>query len=333
MRSVQMLGHGKVAVKDVPDLRPEPGEVLIEVRASGLCGSELKGLKRDEAQQSNGGHEVAGVVVEANGTKHLKTGDRVGVHAVRGCGQCEWCAAGKYTYCDHKLPGGPGTHAELTTAPEHVCVKLPEDVPFDVGVLLSGDGLGVPYHVNTRLATRGGEVVCVIGLGPIGLGNVLVQAFVGAEVIAVDVNPYRMGLAKNLGAAHGVDASQADPFEAVRDITHGALAHKCVEAVGHPDTLQLALRCVGKRGMVMACGEQGDVAVNVSHDLIRRDIALAGSWFYHFSEFGDMLQLYRRGLRVADLITHRFSLEDAQEAFDMFAAGKTGKAMLEPNAG
>lgn len=330
MRTVRMLGNAKVAVVDVPDLCPEPGEVLVQVKASGLCGSELKGFKGPDGQETNGGHEVAGVVAEANGTKHLKVGDRVGVHAVRGCGQCEWCVQGQYTYCDSKLPMGPGTHAEFITAPEHVCAKLPDDVPFGVGVLLSGDGLGVPYHANTRLETRGGDVVCVIGLGPIGLGNVLVQSFVGAEVIAVDIQPHRIDLAKGLGAAHGVNAGETDPFEAVNELTHGALAHKCIEAVGHVDTLQLALRCVGKRGMVMACGEQGDVPVNVSRDLIRRDIALAGSWFYHFCEFGNMVQWYRRGLRVEDLITHHFGLDDAQEAFDLFAAGKTGKAMLEP---
>ena len=330
MRSVQLLGEGKVAVRDIPDPQPQRGEVLVQVRASGLCGSELKGLKAPGERESNSGHEVAGVVVEANGVRHLKPGDRVGVHAVRGCGQCEWCAAGQYTYCDHKLPAGAGTHAELLTAPEHVCLKLPDDVPFDVGVLLSGDGLGVPYHANTRLETRGGQVVCVIGLGPIGLGNVLVQAFVGAEVIACDVNPHRVGLAKALGAAHGVDAAETDLFERVQDITHGALADSCIEAVGHPDTLMLALRCVGKRGMVMACGEQGEAPLNVSRDLIRRDIALAGSWFYHISEFGAMLRWYRRGLRVADLITHHFELERAQEAFDAFVAGETGKVMLEP---
>ena len=330
MRAVQILGDSKLTVKEYPDPEPQPGEVLIQVKASGLCGSELKWFRKEgHVQDMNGGHEAAGVVVAACGCKHLEEGDPVGIHAVRGCGECEWCVKGMYTYCDAKLPVSGGTHAELFTAPEHVCAKLPDDVPFEVGMLLSGDGLGVPFHVNTRLQTRGGDVVCVVGLGPIGLGNVLVQSFVGAEVIAVDVNPYRVELAKKLGAAHGVDASQADPFEVVQGLTHGRLADVCIEAVGHPDTLKLALRCVGKAGTVMACGEQGDVPVNVSSDLIRRDIALIGSWFYHFSEFGDMLQLCRRGLRAGELITHRFDLDDAQQAFDLFAAGKAGKVVLE----
>ncbi len=331
MRAVQMLGGSKLIVKDYPDPKPQPGEVLVEIKASGLCGSELKRFKKEGlVQDMNGGHESAGVVVEANDCKHIKPGDRVGIHAVRGCGECEWCVKGMYTYCDHKLPVSGGTHAELFTAPEHVCAKLPEDVSFDVGMLLSGDGLGVPFHANKRLQTRGGDTACVVGLGPIGLGNVLVQAFMGAEVIAVDLNPYRIDYAKKLGAAHGVNASEADPFEVVKDLTHGRLADICIEAVGCPDTLKLALRCVGKAGTVMACGEQGDVPVNVSSDLIRRDIALLGSWFYHFCEFGEMLQLYHRGLRVADLISHRYPLARAAEAFDEFAAGRAAKVVLEP---
>ncbi len=331
MRAVQMLGAGKLVVKEYPDPRPGPGEVLIQMKASGLCGSELKWFrKEDHVQEMNGGHEGAGVVVEANECKHLQPGDRVGIHAVRGCGECEWCLKGMYTYCDNKLPVKGGMHAELFTAPEHVCVKLPEDVSFEVGVLLSGDGLGVPYHANSRLRTRGGDVVCVVGLGPIGLGHVLIQSFVGAEVIAIDLNPYRVDYAKKLGAAHGVVSGQQDPYEAVKEITHGRLADVCIEAVGLPETLKLALQCVGKAGSVMVCGEQGDVSVNVSSELIRRDIALIGSWFYHFCEFADMLQLYRRGLRVGDLISHRFPLARAQEAFDEFAAGHTAKVILEP---
>jgi len=326
-----MIGDGKLTIKEYPDPEPQPGEVLVQIKASGVCGSELKWFKKeDNVQDMNGGHESAGVVVAVNGAKTLQVGDRVGVHAVRGCGECEWCQKGMYTYCDHKLPSSGGTHAELFAAPEHVCAKLPDDVSFDVGVLLSGDGLGVPYHANARLRTRGGDVVCVVGLGPIGLGHVLVQSFMGAEVIAIDLNPLRIEYAKKLGAAHGVNGAEVEPFDAVRDITHGRLADICIEAVGHPDTLKLALKCVGKAGTVMACGEQGDVPVIVSQDLIRRDIALIGSWFYHFCEFGDMVQLYRRGLRVADLISHHYSLTDAQEAFDEFAAGRTAKVILEP---
>jgi threonine dehydrogenase-like Zn-dependent dehydrogenase len=207
---------------------------------------------------------------------------------------------------------------------------LPDDVPFDVGVLLTGDGMGVPYHVSKRLNTKGGDFVCVVGVGPIGLGNAMMQSFLGAEVIAIDINDYRLSLAQQFGAAHAVNSKQTDPIEAVKEITHGMLADKCIEAVGRPETVKLALKLVGKAGAVVTLGEQGDVPVNISGDLIRRDIALMGSWFYHYSEYPAIVDLYRRGLPVAKLITDHFPLTEAQAAFTKFSKGQAGKVMLEP---
>jgi len=224
-----------------------------------------------------------------------------------------------------------GTHAELIAAPDHVCLKLPDDVPFDVGVLLAGDGIGVPYHVSRRLSTKGGDVVCVIGVGPIGLGNTMMQAFLGGEVIAIDINDYRLSLAKELGATHTINPQNFDPVEVVGDITNGMFADKCIEAVGRPETVKLALKLVGKAGIVMAVGEQGDVPVNIGGDLIRRDITLMGSWFYHYAEYPEMVDLYHRGLPVAKMITDHFPLTEAQAAFTKFANGQAGKVMLEPS--
>lgn len=329
MKAVQYLGNSKVMVKDYPDPKADGNKVLIQVKASGVCGSELHAYRGPKEHASNGGHEVAGVVVDAGTSKKLKAGDRVGVHSVWGCGNCRWCAMGQYTYCDTRSGLG-GAHAELITAPDHCCLKLPDDVPDDVGVLLSGDGLGVPYHVSRRLGTRPRDFVLVIGAGPIGLGNILVQSYLGAEVIACDITAQRLQLAKDLGAAHAIDASKADPLKAVKDLTHGMLCERVIEAVGRPETFALAMKAVGKAGTVMLVGEQGQVPLSPSEHLIRRDITLMGSWFYHFCEFWPMLDLYRRGLRVAALITDRFPLAQANEAYAKFASGLTGKVMLVP---
>jgi threonine dehydrogenase-like Zn-dependent dehydrogenase len=324
-----MLGSSQVTVKEFPDPVPAEGQVLVRITASGLCGSELKGYRAEGEREFNGGHEAAGEVVEANGCRLFQPGDRVGLHAVHGCGKCRWCAQGKYTFCPDKVGIG-GTHAELVAVPEHTCLALPEGVPDDVGVLLSGDGLGVPYHVGKYLQTRGGEVVAVIGCGPIGLGNILVQNFYGAEVIALDVLESRLALATELGADHVINPEQTDPVEAVRNLTNGMLADKCIEAVGKPETVKLALRLVANAGTVMACGEQGDVPINIGADLIRRDLTLRGSWFFHFYEFHEMVDLHSRGLWAEKLITDHFPLSEAGEAFAKFAAGETGKVILQP---
>ncbi len=329
MLGVQMLGSSQVTVKEFPDPVPAEGQVLVRITASGLCGSELKGYRAEVGQEFNGGHEAAGEVVEANNCRLLQPGDRVGLHAVHGCGKCRWCAQGKYTFCPDKM-GIRGTHAELVAVPEHTCLRLPDMVTDEVGVLLSGDGLGVPYHVGKYLQTGGGEVVAVIGCGPIGLGNILVQNFYGAEVIALDVLGARLELARELGANHVLNSAEVDPVEAVRDLTNGMGPAKVIEAVGKPETVKLALRLVANAGTVMVCGEQGDVPINIGADLIRRDITLRGAWFFHFYEFHEMVDLHSRGLWAEKLITDHFPLSEAGEAFAKFAAGETGKVILQP---
>ncbi|MCC7495788.1 MAG: zinc-binding dehydrogenase [Fimbriimonadaceae bacterium] len=327
MLAAQVLGGERVQVIEVPDPVPAAGQVLVRLEVSLLCGSEMHGYRGDKAQATNGGHEPAGVVVDASGSRRWRMGDRVGIHAVWGCGQCEWCARGIYTFCS-SFRGCPGAHAGLMACPDHVLLPLPDDVDFEVGALLAGDGLGVPYHTSQRLRCRGGDTVVVVGCGPIGLGNILVQSFRGARVIAIDRVADRLAMAREVGAAETVDASAVDPLEAIQELTAGRLAEGVVEATGVPAGFALALKLVGKAGTVACCGENRDVTLNVGNDLIRRDITVFGSWFFHFREFPEMLDLYRRGLAVGKLVTHRYPLARIGEAYADFAAGRVGKPAI-----
>ncbi|MCC6442719.1 MAG: zinc-binding dehydrogenase [Armatimonadetes bacterium] len=329
MKAVRLLGRRQVALQDYPDPRPQDGQALVRIRASALCGSEMHAYRGDHALDGNPGHEPSGVVVDASRSRRWRDGDRVGIHAVWGCGACPWCTRGIYTFCD-RLSGCPGAHAELMAAPDHVCVPLPDDIPFDVGALLAGDGLGVPYHTSRRLATRGGDTVAVVGCGPIGLGSVLLQSFFGVRVIALDRSRDRLEMARRLGAAEALDVSADDPVRAVQHMTQGRLAEAVVEATGRPEGFALALRLVGKAGAVACNGENAEVTLHVGSDLIRRDITVFGSWFYHYREYPEMLELVRRGLAVQDLITARYPLAEAQQAYEDFAALRTAKAILEP---
>lgn len=327
MRAARVLGQSRVEVVDVPDPVPGDGEVLVKLQRSLLCGSEMHGYRGDHAMPTNGGHEPAGIIVDASRSRRWKDGDRVGIHAVWGCGHCEWCARGIYTFCDGKR-GCPGAHAELMAVPDHVMAPLPDDVDYEVGALLAGDGLGVPYHTSRRLPTHGGDTVAVVGCGPIGLGNILLHSFFGARVIAIDLSADRLAMARDCGAAELVQAGEAEPFAAVKELTNGRLAEAVIEATGRPEGLELALKMVGKAGTVACCGENRDVTINVGRDLIRRDITMFGSWFFHFREFPEMLDLYRRGLAVDKLVTHRYPLAQVAEAYADFAAGKVGKPAI-----
>ena len=328
MRSLQLQGNGAVAVVEIADPVAGSGEVVIETAVSALCGSELGGYRGAGSETGNSGHEGVGVVAELGaGVEGLRVGQRVGVSAVAGCGACGYCDRGQSTWCQGRRVYS-SMHAERFVAAANACHPLPDDVDWGVGVLISGDGLGVPYHTSTRLRDASIETVAVFGTGPVGLGNVLLQSFLGRRVIAVDVVPGRLELARKMGAEQGVDAGDGDPVARIRELTGGAGADVCIEAAGRPETARQCFAAARPGGTVVFNGEQSGLELSPSEDFIRRDIGAFGSWFYHFGEFGEMLALYRGGLPVADLITHRFVFGEAATAFGRFAAAETGKVLL-----
>ena len=329
MRMVKTDGNGVIRLIEAADPVPGPGEVVVRTAVSAICGSELGAYRGAGVAAGNGGHEGAGTVIAVGpGVEHPRLGDRVGVSSVAGCGHCGYCARGQYTYCHNRRFYG-NMHAERFLAAANACHVLPDDVPWQVGVLITGDGLGVAYHAATRIG-RPVNTVAVFGLGPTGLGHTLLQSYLGRTVIGVEPTPYRRDLAGKLGAVTALDPHEpgSDVVERVRALTGGEGPDLCIEAAGKPETLHQCFAAVRTGGMILITGEQSRVDLSPSEDFIRRDITVSGSWFYHFGEFLQMLDLYRRGLRVADLVTHVFPAPDAGTAFREFAAGRTGKALL-----
>jgi L-iditol 2-dehydrogenase len=328
MQRARYAGGSKIQLVQAPDPVPGPGEVVIATAVSAICGSELHAY-RGTAQGSNGGHEAVGTVASiGEGVERIKKGQRVGVSCIAGCGKCAFCARGQYTYCpDRRFYGD--MHAERFLASAIACHPLPDDVSWDAAVLLSGDGLGVPYHTYVKTASPEIKTVAVLGVGPIGLGNVLMQAHLGRRVIAVDLSPYRLELAKRLGASEVVDANDEDTVSKLRLLTDGVGPDLCIEAAGQPETAMACFSAVRTAGMVVFNGEQGPLPLSPSDQFIRRDITAVGSWFYHFSEFPQMLNLYRDGLRLLDLVSHRFPFMDADQAYKQFSSRQSGKVLLQ----
>ena len=328
MRSLLLKGNSMVEIVKAPDPIPVPGEVVVAVEVSAICGSEMHRYRGEGQARGNTGHEAAGTVIEVGpDVASLQIGQRVGLSGVVGCGRCDYCARGQQTWCEN-WRGYGSMHAERVLIAARGCHLLPDDVPWDVGVLISGDGMGVPYHTSTKIAGSSVATVAIFGVGPIGLGNVMMQVFRGRTVIAVDIKEERLELARALGAAHVVNARCQEPVAAIRSLTGGRGPDVCLEAAGQPGTLRQCFDAVRTGGTVVMNGEQGAVELSPSADFIRRDITAVGSWFYHFSEVPEMLALYREGLPVASLITHRYPLSQAQTAYSEFAAGRTGKVLL-----
>ncbi|MCS7252798.1 MAG: zinc-binding dehydrogenase [Armatimonadota bacterium] len=327
MFGVRYLGGGKVAVSEYPDPTPKDGEVLIRIEVAAICGSDLHALLSDNPLESNTGHEAVGIIVDASKSRLWKGGERVGIYAVWGCGKCSWCQRGIYTFCDRRKSCG-GLQAQYACVPEHIPLPLPEDVDFVAGVLLSGDGFGTPYHACKRMKVNPKDFVSVVGCGPVGLGCVLYLSHIGARVIALDVRHERLDYARELGAEFVVNPMSVDAVSTVRDVTNGAMSNGVIEASGRPEGFALAMQLVGKGGTVVCVGENRDVTVNIGQ-LIRGDIAIFGSWYYHRGEYWEMVELYRRGLDVRKLISHEFALSEAQRAFDEFVSGTTAKVILK----
>jgi threonine dehydrogenase-like Zn-dependent dehydrogenase len=329
MRILKLEGNKKVTIEDVARPIAGQGEVIIKTAISALCGSELHTFREAGIPTGNNGHEAVGTIVElGEGVKNLKAGDRVGVSAIAGCGECAFCARGQYTWCNSFSFYG-GMHAEMFKAKANACFTLPDDIGWDEAVLITGDGMGVPYHTYAKIPEDKHRTVAVFGVGPIGLGNVLVESFFGRQVIAVDISPFRLELAQKLGAGETINASTTDVVKKIKEMTSNSGADVCIEAAGRPETALQCFAAVKTAGTVVFNGEQGPINLSPSEHFIRRDISAVGAWYYHFNEIAEILALYRDGLKIKDMITHRFAFMNAQAAYDTLHSGESRKVLLQ----
>jgi 2-desacetyl-2-hydroxyethyl bacteriochlorophyllide A dehydrogenase len=350
MKGVVFVGDRKLELRDFPDPTPGPRDVVLEIKASGMCGSDLhvyrasfkpgdttSGFKRG-ADPVIAGHEPCGVVV-ALGTgvapNEARIGQRVMDHHYTGCGGCKHCRSGWAQMC---LEGstvfganGNGAHAKYMKVPVHTLVPLPDALSFETGAAISC-GTGTAYGALKRLNLQGGETIAVFGQGPVGLSATQLAVAMGARVIALDVSPERQALARAFGAHEVVDARSNDPVEAIRGLTHGEGAHKTLDASSAPDARAAAVRAVRSWGTACFVGERGQVTLDVSPDLLRRQVTLVGSWTFSKQGQAECAELVAdRKVDVEKLFTHRWKLEQAAEAYELFDTQTTGKAVILPS--
>lgn len=327
MRGLRFLGNKKVEVTNLPDPEVKEGDVIVKVKTSAICGSEMGSYRSPEPMLGNPGHEVMGIVADPNGSKRFRKGDRVGVFTIQGCGNCFWCLQGKPDFCVD-AGGISNAHSEFVVSKEVWLHPLPDDIDDATGVLLSGDGLGVPYGASSRAGVVPGDVTCVFGVGPVGLGMTLVQTFIGARVIAIDINPIRLEFALKMGAWKTINSAETDDLKAViLELTEGLGPNKCFECSGRQETLDTALDVTIPEGAVVVIGH-GEQRINPQRLIFRKNLKLMGNWVCHFSDFNGMLTMIRNGLQATRLITNRFPLEQADIAYRRFSEGLEGKVIL-----
>ena len=344
-----------LVIEDLELNEPAHGEVLVKMMASGVCHSDWHVVKGDWTHHPLPivlGHEGAGVV-EATGpaVTNVKPGDHVILSWKAGCGLCEMCQKGWPNVCQQPvLPSarphvigadvevnqlaGLGTFGTYTIVPEAAAVPIDEDIPFPQAALVGcGVATGVGAAINTA-GVRPGTTVAVFGAGGVGLNCVQGSAIAGATtIIAVDLLDNKLDMAREFGATHTVNASSEDPVERIIELTGGG-AHYAFEAIGLVEAPFLqSIRCTRPRGTTVWVGHApNNTPVTIdARDLMQEKTVMGsmyGSARPHI-EFPRLLDLYKAGkLRLDELITRRFPLEEVNSAFDVLANGEVARSVL-----
>ena len=348
MKGVVFLGERELEIRDFPDPRPGPGEVVIAMKASGMCGSDLhpyRASRKGSAAASLGlggqggpviaGHEPCGVVAERGAgvtEAEAPIGQRVMNHHYKGCGLCKHCRTGWSQLCPHGITvygmTGHGGHAAYMKVPAFTLVPLPDELSFAEGAAVSC-GTGTAWGALKRLGVSGRDTVAVFGQGPVGLSGTMLGAAMGARIIAVDVAPERLALAKELGADEVVDARGADPVQAIRDLTHGEGADAAIDCSASPDARRATVRCVRTWGQACFVGEGGTVTLEPSPDMLRRQVTLHASWTFSSVGQAECARFVAdRRIPLKRLLTHEFTLDQAADAYRLFDTQTTGKGVF-----
>jgi len=336
MKALVYKGPGQKSWEDVPDpVIKRPTDVIVKMVATTICGTDLHILKGDVPEVEVGrilGHEGIGVITEVgSGVTQLAVGDRVILACVSSCGKCSNCRKGLYSHCldPEGTPGIgwifgymiDGTQAEYVRVPfaENSVYKMPEGLTDAEGILLSdilptGFEIGVQYgHVQP------GDVVAVIGSGPVGLSSVMTARLYGpSRIIAIDLDPARLARAEEFGATNTVNSGDKDWKEQVLALTDGAGVDVAIEAVGVPLTFTMATEIVRPGGHVANVGVHGKPVELKLNELWIKNIDIS-TGLVNTNTLGMLLKLVAEHALPADkFVTHTFSFDQVLEAYDVF---------------
>jgi 2-desacetyl-2-hydroxyethyl bacteriochlorophyllide A dehydrogenase len=297
------------------------------VRASGICHSDINyrdGVSPVGRLPITLGHEISGTVAEkGREVEGITEGDRVCVHYVISCGQCQLCLAGCETYCGkYQMIGKDvdGGFAEYVRVPASNVLRLPEPVPFEQGTIL-GCAVSTPYHALKRGRVRPEDTVVIYGIGGLGVHAVQLAAsvFRAGNVIAVDILDEKLSLAKKLGAKQVVNASKDDPAEMISNITDGRGAEVVLDFVGRRKTIEKSIVCARRGGRIVVVGiSSEDLQISPYSTIIGKEIEIVGVNDHLKSELAELIELVNSGrVDLSSSVTHKVKLEEVNEGIQI----------------
>ncbi|MDD2559411.1 MAG: zinc-binding dehydrogenase [Bacteroidales bacterium] len=342
MKAAYLPGNSTVILKEVEIPVPGHGEVLIKMKSSTICGSDIRAIYREHLgkgpegyQNKICGHEPSGQIVKCGpGLRRFKEGDRVVVYHISGCGLCNDCRRGYMISCTSPFRRAYGWQrdggmAEYLLAEEKDLVLLPDSLTYTDGAQIAC-GFGTVYEGLEKIGISGNDAVLVVGLGPVGLASLMLAKAMGAnKLIGVDTVQERLDIAKEKGLADEVFLSDADALRKIQDLTGGNGVERAVDCSGNTYGRQLAVRATRKWGKIVLIGEGGTMELNPSPDLIHDQKTVYGSWVTNIWRMEELVErIVRWNIHPEDLVTHRFELDKASEAFALMAEGKCGKVAV-----
>jgi threonine dehydrogenase-like Zn-dependent dehydrogenase len=357
VKAAIFYGNEKVRVEELPKPQIGSEEVLVRVMACGICGSDrfyyfwsskkyssmiahAEKLYRRGRFQIIGGHEVVGTVEETGAEVcGLSKGEHVALYVFPSCGQCPSCKKGLSHHCsqNRQLLGFTfdGGYAEYVKIHHSSVMRIPADIPFDQATILL-DMVGVPTHAMRmgRLFEEVPDTVAVYGAGNLGLATVIALKSIGVQnIFSIDLIGERLRVAEELGVTAAINAQEENPLEAVMKLTDGEGVDVTIELIGTSEAQLESLRMTRCLGRTLLVGENYEkLEVIFGEDLLHRELTVIAPLYFIRGEFQKNIEFYRKNSRQYNrLLTHRFSLDDAPEAFRLFYHAKTLRTVIMPH--
>ena len=343
MKTLLLTEYKKLEIADLPEPAIGPDDLLVRVKACGICGSDVHGYDGRSGRRIPPivmGHEAAGVVAKiGGGVRQFRVGDRVTFDSTIYCGKCPYCRRGQINLCDHRRVLGVscgdyrqhGAFAEYVAIPEHIAYRLPDGVSFEHAAMV--EAVSIAFHAVNRPRIRLGNTALVVGAGMIGLLVIQALRLAGCgRIIAVDLDEKRLELARQLGADSGFNAKTCDLPNEVALLAGGDGVDIAFEAVGAAAPVNTAVACLRKGGTLTLIGNLTPRIELPLQTIVTRELTLLGSCASS-GEYPACLEMLAKGrINVDTLISARASLEEGSSWFERLYRLEPGlmKVILQP---
>ncbi len=336
-------GNDTVELREFDVPTPGHGEVLIKMKSSTICGSDIRCIYHEHLGKGPegympgmiAGHEPCGQIVEVGpGCRRFKINDRVIVYHISGCGVCNDCRRGYMISCtsEYRRAYGwqrDGGMAEYLLAEEKDLVYLSDELSYSDGAQVAC-GFGTVYEGVEKIGVNGNDAVLISGLGPVGLASAMLCRAMGAQkIFGVEIIDERLSLAKSLGLFTEVIRAGESNVEQIRDLTSGHGVEKAIDCSANNRARLTCIQATRKWGKIVFLGEGGTCEFQPSRDIIHDQKTIYGSWVTNIWRMEELVErIVRWGIKPETLITHRFTLNEVSAAYALMASGKCGKVAV-----